>query len=305
MPVLDKTIVRVSIVATAATVGVVSLVAAAISLRLTLKHRKLHAAAAAMDKETAEAARKGKNSTVHLLIVPRWRFAPSVSPPCTKLETFLRLAKIPYEAHVVSSTKVSPTGCLPCIIHNGKRMAESNVIIDYITAQFRVKLDKHLTEEQRALGTAVGSMLEYGDRFAYYRTITGEGAKLLIPHVARALRVPQLIARIIVYRMRARLTRSAQLAGIDTSTEESEQEYLQDIKTIEHIIGEKSFLLGDEPTSYDCAVYAAFLPIVHMDVAEKVSKPFAYIKHSKVLTSYVDRMTEATFPDLTKLLEGQ
>ncbi|KAH9597192.1 Thioredoxin-like fold [Trypanosoma melophagium] len=302
MPSLDNSLVRVSVVAIAATVGFFSLLAAAISLRLSGKQRGYRTVLAAIDKETADSDR---HNTVHLLIFSRWRFAPSVSPLCTKLETFLRLAKVPYEAHVITSTAVSPNEYLPCIVHNNRRMVESNAIINYITAQFHVQLDKSLTEEQRAIGTAVASMLEYGDQFAYYRTVTGDGSRVLIPYFAHAWHVPRLFARLIFRRMRLHLSHSLQIAGMSTSREEYEFEYLQDIKAIEHIIGEKAFLLGSQPSSFDCAVYAAFLPIVSMNEVEKVSKPFAYVKHSRILTGYVNRMTQAAFPDLSKLLEGQ
>ncbi|KEG15051.1 hypothetical protein DQ04_00201040 [Trypanosoma grayi] len=281
------------IAAAAVTVSVVPVVAGWLALKSAARKRELHAAVAEMEK--------AEGNTVHLLSFQRWELAPSVSPPCTKVETFLRLAKIPYEVHVVQDTSVSPTECPSCIVHNGRRIEDFNAI-EYLTTEFQVEMDQVLTEEQKAIGTLIKSMLEYESRVAYYLTITGDGAHCVVSHAARVFGLPRVLVMLFVWKLRGKVLRIADLVGLSPSKAQYEAEYLRDFQAIEHIIGDKAFLFGDTPSSLDCGVYAALLPIVMLQEARQVSAPFAYVAQSEVLTGYVQRMSRAAFPERDKLL---
>jgi glutathione S-transferase len=62
---------------------------------------------------------------------PRWNI-PNTSPFCLKLETYLRMAQIPYTNKYVNDPRKSPKGKLPYILDDGKKIADSNLIIDYL-----------------------------------------------------------------------------------------------------------------------------------------------------------------------------
>lgn len=58
--------------------------------------------------EAPPAGQPPRTPRVHLFIQPRWALAPSVSPPCTKWETFLRLHRVPYAVHEVHVLRSDP-----------------------------------------------------------------------------------------------------------------------------------------------------------------------------------------------------
>ena len=91
------------------------------------------------------------------------QFAPTDSsvngsPPCLKLETFLRMAKIPYENDY--ALKFSKKGKMPWIEFNGQEVADSNFCIRFLMREFKVDIDSHLTNTEKATAHSVRTMLE-------------------------------------------------------------------------------------------------------------------------------------------------
>lgn len=84
--------------------------------------------------------------------------APSGSPPCFKLETFLRMTRIPYENSY--GMKFSKKGKMPWIEFNGLAIADSNFCIRFLMKEFHVDVDSHLSATERATGHSIRTMLE-------------------------------------------------------------------------------------------------------------------------------------------------
>jgi glutathione S-transferase len=81
-----------------------------------------------------------RDNQVYLYGYPRTSFGPSTSPFCTKVEVFLRLAKIPYVYVPVDTADVSPTGRLPMVWVNDEVLTESSLIVKRLEEIFHVDL---------------------------------------------------------------------------------------------------------------------------------------------------------------------
>ena len=75
---------------------------------------------------------------------------PNVSPFCMKMETYLRLAQIPYETVTIVDPRKSPKGKLPYIDDNGQIIADSSFIIDYLKNKYNVALDSKLSPDSNS-----------------------------------------------------------------------------------------------------------------------------------------------------------
>ncbi|KAJ7388673.1 hypothetical protein OS493_036389 [Desmophyllum pertusum] len=75
------------------------------------------------------------------------------SPPCLKLETFLRMTKIPYENDY--GLKFSKKGKKPWIEFNGQEIADSNFCIQFLKKEFQVDTDSHLSATEKAIAHSV------------------------------------------------------------------------------------------------------------------------------------------------------
>src|SRR5687767_760457 len=100
---------------------------------------------------------------------------PSVSPFCLKLETWLRMAELPFEVGSPSPTG-APKGKFPYVEVNGETIADSHHIIERLTRDRGVTLDEGLSPADAARGWALRRMLEEGTYFilVYERWLTDE-----------------------------------------------------------------------------------------------------------------------------------
>ena len=102
--------------------------------------------------------RPTRPGTVVLHQFPPSELTVSGSPPCLKLETFLRMTKIPYENEY--GLKFSKKGKVPWIEFNGQEIADSNFCIQFLKRAFNVDIDSHLSASEKAIAHSVRTMLE-------------------------------------------------------------------------------------------------------------------------------------------------
>lgn len=103
-------------------------------------------------------SKKPKPGTVILHRFPPTDLVASASPPCLKLETFLRMTRIPYEKEY--GLKFSKKGKMPWIEFNGQEIADSNFCIQFLKREFKVDIDSHLTNTEKAIAHSIRTTLE-------------------------------------------------------------------------------------------------------------------------------------------------
>ena len=259
-----------------------------------------------LGQSIAEVERE-KPAVVHLYIHRRSPLAPSVSIPCTWIETLLRLARVPYEAHVISDPSVSPNGELPFVVFSGLRVAGAQDIIDALARDLDVSLDRDLSREDQATGVALLSAVRYSLTRGYMRSVHVDRPDVMRPYYSEMNRTPDWVTRFALRRMQRRLSDVNDTSGYSQlSSAQYVHELLRDVRAIEALLEHHTYLFSsDYPCSYDCALYAWLLPVVAMEDAAEVNEAFAYIVESELLTNFVRRMTELAFPDLDELVYGQ
>ena len=99
-------------------------------------------------------------SQIKLFVFPRMFGIPNLSPFCCKLETWLRIAKIPYGVVETSDPRTAPRRKLPYIEDDGVRIADSSVIVDHLSRTRSIDLDESLSPRQHATAVLVQRTLE-------------------------------------------------------------------------------------------------------------------------------------------------
>ena len=89
---------------------------------------------------------------------PRARFCPSPSPYPLKLETFLRLHKISYVNDF--EEPMSDKSKSPWITINGVNIADSQLIIEYLTDHFKLEVNPGLDQHALAVSRAFRLLIE-------------------------------------------------------------------------------------------------------------------------------------------------
>lgn len=178
---------------------------------------------------------------------------PSVSPFVLKLETWLRIAGIPYERRN-GNPFAAPKGKVPYADIDGQRIGDSQLIIDALTARHGVRLDDHLTAAQRATGHALRRMLEEATYFQTVRFRWIEEAGWATQVAAFSPHMPPLVGPIVLRMIRSKLRKTGQLQGSgrhDIST--AGAQVAADFKAVaDTFVG--PYLFGASPCSFDASV---------------------------------------------------
>jgi isoprene-epoxide---glutathione S-transferase len=94
--------------------------------------------------------------------VPGWGM-PCISPFVTKVVYYLQMARIPHQIVGQDSSRLSqdaPYGKLPYIVDDGKKIADSTTIIDYLESKFGGRLDGDALPIEKAQMCAWNRMID-------------------------------------------------------------------------------------------------------------------------------------------------
>lgn len=245
---------------------------------------------------------------IYLYQMMRTSVIPSISPPCLKVETWLRLVGLKYENVDHKMKFRSKKGLLPFVELNGEEIADSAIIIKQLGEKLNTDLDAGLTAEQKLVAHANISMIENHFAWVIKSVFTSSpelwvsafkiDTKKLTPYPLPAPIINLLLKR--KWRMAAKKVRAH---GIGVHKPEEIQEFGQnDLKVLSDLLGEKDFFFGDKPTTMDVVAFANLAQLVYMDAEVEVALRTYLSEHCPNLSSFCQRIKERAFPDWDEML---
>ncbi|XP_042867421.1 failed axon connections homolog [Penaeus japonicus] len=271
----------------AATATVVLLAVGAVSVKryVARKNRRKRWAAVGKDLVIVHGLHKGRRT-------------PNLSPFVLTLETYLRLAKIPYQMDY--EEPFGPKGQSPWITLNGKEMGDSQLIIEMLGRRFGNDFTAKLTPEQqgaaRAFHMMVTEHLAWG--FRMWRWVENRGQAML----QEMPRIP-LIVQLLMPLKRRKIFKSIYIQGIGRhSPEEIHGIIERDLAAISLYLGDKAFLMGSDPCEVDCALFGSLAQIMW----NYPGSPYETMVKEKYpnLKEYVLRVKERLWPDWDQCLRS-
>lgn len=221
---------------------------------------------------------------------------PNLSQFCVKIETYLRMAKLPYKIVETLPLK-APRFKLPFIEDQAQKIADSRLIVHYLKSTYGDPLDAHLTPEQKGIATAFRRLLEEHlywvgmySRWNYTEANWQANKQAIfhpLPPVARDLAA-------LVYRRRIK----KQILGHGLgrlSPEEAFKLGNEDIDALADFLADKPYFLGDRPSSLDTSAYGILVNTLACPI-ESPLKNHALGKDN--LVDYCRRMQAEYFPEL-------
>jgi len=196
--------------------------------------------------------------------VPSWGL-PDISPFVTKVVNYATFAGIPFEYKIQPLDTLgqqSPTAKLPFIVDDGEQINDSTTIIKHLKAKYGDKLDGNLTGTERAIGLAFQRMVEenvYWSGIIYPRWRNDEVFSVYLPSFVPPGQepAPEFIEAMLAYRQK--IWGAALGHGMGLREGDDVLQILKDdLDAISTFLGDKPFLLGPDPTSYDATVYSTF-----------------------------------------------
>ena len=232
---------------------------------------------------------------IKLFQFPRMFGIPNLSPFCCKLETWLRIARVPYEVVNTSDPRKGPKGKLPFIEDAGQRIADTSLIMKYLAKTRGIDLDAHLDASQRAIALLVQRTLEehYAFVVLYTHFIRAEGWRHTratfdsVPAIARAL-----VATMVRGRMRRILWTQGVLRHSD---EEIIEAGLRDWRAVLTLMSGGPYFFGDEPTGIDAIVFGALATTVLTPIELPIRD---FLRSQPACVAYAERIRARFFPEL-------
>lgn len=219
----------------------------------------------------------------------------SVSPFCLKLDAWLRMAGIEHESVTVTTPFAAPKGKAPWIEHEGRKIGDSTLIIQYLKDRLGIDPDAHLTAEQKGMAVAIQRLI---DENLYWvmvndRWNTPENWPILKSTVLGGIPAPM---RAVIAPM-ARRGVLKQLKGHGMgchSAEEIAAIGTRDLGALAAILGEKPWLMGDEPTEIDAVAYGQLANIHTVGFSSPMK---AVIAAHPNLVAFIERFRARYYPE--------
>jgi glutathione S-transferase len=186
----------------------------------------------------------------------------SMSPFCLKLECYLKMAGVPYKAQMADFRR-APKGKVPFIEEDGQLLGDSQHIIEHLKRKHGDPLDAKLSPEQVATGHLVRRVLEESIywHIIQVRWVDEEGWRVYRPYFNAIF--PPVARKLIVPIIRRKAIKSTHVHGLGRHKPEEILEMGKaDISAVATVLGDKPFLLGDNPSSFDATLYAFIKSIV-------------------------------------------
>lgn len=236
-----------------------------------------------------------RQARIRLFQFPRLFSIPNLSPFCCKLETWLRIAGIPYDVVDVPNPRKSPKGKLPFIEDEGLRIGDTSLIVAHLKKTRGIDADAQLDPLQQATALLVQRTIEehYAFVVLYTHFIREEGwrhTRVTFDAVPAPMR--PMVARIV----RAQMRRILWVQGL---LRHSEQDIIEsalcDWRAVLAVMSEGPFFFGERPTTVDAMVFAALATTVLTPIESPIRD---FIQSHPACVAYALRTRSRFFPEL-------
>ena len=223
-----------------------------------------------------------------------------ISPFVTKVDCYLRMVKLPYEQINLPAMELAKTskGKLPIIEDRGRKIADSDFIMEYLKATYGDTLDTSLTPRERAAALALRRMMEeglYWSAIIQMRWKEEANFALYRPVLYTVVDLPQDQRDSAVNQFREGILQEFHGQGMGRHTAEENYALARaDMTALSGYLGERSYFMGEEPTSLDATAYAWLVHILWVPFQGPVKE---YAVSLPNLVAYCHRMKEQYYPE--------
>ncbi|EGT44526.1 hypothetical protein CAEBREN_08772 [Caenorhabditis brenneri] len=244
--------------------------------------------------------RNWEQDKVYLIQFPRTGCIPSPSPYSLKLETWFRMAGVDYVNVSNEFKHLSKRGQQPFIELNGLQISDTSIIINHFISNGQGTHLNTVIPRDKAIEHAFYNLIEHhftwlgfysrsqsfkwiGTQDGYGRAFSGLKAFFL--------------KTFVIPRFESKLKKKCEGQWIGTLTnEERISELKKDIDAISEQLGEKKYLMGDEPRTIDATLFGHLAEVLYTPQFTDAIKKHIEEKTPN-LVAYMNRIKEKYWPD--------
>jgi len=221
---------------------------------------------------------------------------PNPSPFCIKLETWLRIAGLDYEAVPWPDPRKAPKGKIPFVELDGERVGDSEIIIAKLVERCGVDPDKGLSKADKAVARAFARLLENHLYWIGVYSRWLEDAPFAVVREAFFGGLPPVVRQVLPPLVRRSVRRTLHEVGLGRHAPAEVYKMAEDdLRALSEFLGKKAYLMGDAPRTVDAWAYGVLTSIVDAGIDTPL-RPIG--QRYKSLAAYTKRMREAYFAEL-------
>jgi glutathione S-transferase len=212
----------------------------------------------------------------------------NVSPFCLKAEMLLTSLDLPFTMSEEGDPRKAPKGKLPYLIVDGERLADSELIVEYLDMTTQGQVYAGLAANDKSHGLGLTRLAE--DHLYWMMVASRWLDDDWWPNVVEGFfgTVPKLIRPLVTSRVRKQMQLTYNLQGLGRhSYEEQEGFAKRDLEALNAAVEGRTFLFGDTPNVFDFTIAAMMAGIYDNQPGTwvtRLAQPFA------ALRDYTDRV---------------
>ncbi len=241
-----------------------------------------------MQAETESPLPHAADSRAIVLVQFPYVWDRNVSPFCLKLESWLRLAEVPFTVRTTMNPRSAPLGKLPYIIDGDHRIAETSSIIDYLKETRGIDPDAGMSADDMARSLVLQRLVEEHLYFVilYSRWIDPDGwAVLRDAFFASLPPILRPVIRTLARRGGAQIIAKQGLGRLDRDTIYARGH--ADLTAIANLLGDRPFFLGEQLTTIDAIVHGFLANILYVPIETPLKRDAQRFDN---LTAWCDAM---------------
>jgi glutathione S-transferase len=235
------------------------------------------------------------DAPIKLFQFPRQFAIPNVSPFCCKMETWLRIAGLPYEVVDTPDPRKGPKGKVPFIEDGGRRIGDSSLIIEHLKRTRGVDPDARLDAAQRTTALLVQRTVE--EHYAFVLLYTHFIRKAGWQHMRQTFAgVPAPVRPLVAGMVRRQMRRILLYQGVlRHDDDEIMAAARRDWQAIAALASDGPFFFGAEPTTMDAILFGALASTLLTPVPSPIRD---FLQGEPWPVAHTHRMRERFFPEL-------
>lgn len=199
---------------------------------------------------------------------------PDASPFVLKIDAYLRFTGLEYETKSsLKNLQIAPKGKLPFIKDGDDIIADSSFIMEYLEKKHALKIDQHLTAEQRAQAHFISKSIEESLYWCgvYFRWIDEKNWPIVKHRFFSKMPFPlNIIAPIVA---RKGIIKSMHSNGMGRHSEDEllviSKNHFEALSTL---LGNKRYCFNDKISSIDATIYAFLAALLLADLTSPLSE---------------------------------
>jgi glutathione S-transferase len=228
---------------------------------------------------------------IELITLPAAFGMRNVSPFCLKIEMLLTALGLEFTIADISDPRKAPKGKLPFLVVDGKKIPDSELIVEYLDTLTAGKVYAGLSAGQKGQGFALTRLAE--DHLYWLLVASRWLDEDWWPNVVKGFfgSLPALIRPIASGIARRRMIQTYNLHGLGRHSLEEQKGFARrDLEALEGVVPAEGFLFGDQPNIFDFTVAALMAGVYDNQPATWVTDmAIGY----KGLRAYTERVQEA------------